>query len=176
MPPRRRRAQRPSSQDPSRRMTSYPTSPTSTQSKVPHSMAPTFLGQRHNGWNVHRSWCCGSAYYAMPHYGRWHDVRNWSPSGLTFCAGSATNPHGHNRPTGFIRDFNLLVEAASVSASSGLTQDISGAFQCFEANSFKIRKLLTLPIVFEERIAISHVEKIQCHRSFPGKASSRTAQ
>lgn len=92
------------------------------------------------------------------------------PSGLTFRAGSATNPHDHNRPTGFIRDFNLLVEAASVSASSGLTQDISGGFKCFEANGFKIQKLLTLPIVFEERIAISHVEKIQCHRSSPGKA------
>jgi len=47
MAPRRSRAQLPSSQDRSRRTISYPTSPTRTPSKAPHSMAAPFSSQRH---------------------------------------------------------------------------------------------------------------------------------
>ena len=47
MAPSRSRAQLPLSQDRSRRTISYPTSPTRTPSKAPHSMAAPFSSQRH---------------------------------------------------------------------------------------------------------------------------------
>jgi hypothetical protein len=87
-------------------------------------------------------------------------------SGLGFRTGGVADRYGQDCLAVFVEHFNLLMEAAGLSAPGGLTQELPGAFDCFKANRLYIRKLLTLPIVWEECIAISQMQKIAGHRKY----------
>jgi hypothetical protein len=50
-------------------------------------------------------------------------------------------------PATFVEDFNLLAQAASLSAEGSLAQEFSGALNRVAANSLKVAKLLTLLVV-----------------------------
>ena len=103
MAPRRSRAQRPSSQDLSRRRISYPTSPTRTASKAPHNMA-AFLEPATDG-----------SAGAFVERAISHQVR----AGL-FCLSSASQEDRDSPPTAPLRSSALAaVIAYSVGSAEG---------------------------------------------------------